>query len=513
MSRCVSSKNCVAGVVFGPALFVMLLLSGCAGSPTPTPGELAVATAATAAASITPTGVSASPSVPPPPPVGTVLPTLGPSSTPWPTLPPYTPGPLPRPPQAVTVQPVPTSSTPTPGPSATSIATSVAKSPANPTGNPGSINMVWGVETANDLTIWGGTYNELPVPSIANAQPIVAWKSPLRLVDMAISPDHLSLATLTIQSVITEEGVYPSWLSVINLSNNTVQDIPSYNNTDLYTEAYWLQSERILGWLDNSRLVTGGGNAWIATKDGSSYSRVSFPTEDSIASETALSPDTTTFFSFNRNGYWLYNTDGSNPRKIVDIANAKGVSDPLWSPTSKFISFTSPKQSLNDAGVIVADYHNLGVWVLDPNSGSQQLVSGEDAWNVDPVWSPDSSNIAFLRADRAVTDADEVYTRQPEGIDTNIYIADAKGSSIKQLTSFKSVRNSGLQWTSGNNLVLSSTAVSTNGLRALTAIAASGGAPTLLRSGAQGESLVHPLIFGSSLEPGMPRVGGGAVTP
>ncbi len=444
-----------------------------------------------------------SPTAPPiPSPVGTfTYPSPQPADTPGPT---WTPAPLPRPPAPTILAFITTTPNPLPSPPPSPFATvTQAVTPGRPVSKASAAaNIAWGAETPNDLTIWTGAYDD-SVPNIVDAKAIVKWASPLKLVGMVVSPDHQSLAVLTLEPLIGE-GFPTYWLSVINLSNYTVQSIPDYDNHyDLYKYYYPRSPDRILGWIDNDKFVvqqTGDLVAAVAGKDGASYSRVPFPPQFSSAAYTALSPDRNRLFSDvgdsgGNGGFWTYNIDGTNPQKLVDMGSERESDYPAWSPDGKFISFLSPKISLRD-GTKWSDSHYMGLWLLNLATKEQKSISSENVWDVDPTWSDDSSKIAFLRADAPITDNDRgIWYGAPETVYTNIFIANISNLTPTRLTHFDKVSNSGLQWTPGGSLLLASTSGSSSGLRNLGVVSTSDGTFTMLIAGSTNESLVHPLIF------------------
>lgn len=369
-------------------------------------------------------------------------------------------------------------------------------------------NLAWGVETTGALTIWVGNYSDAPVPSVSAARPVVLWSTPLRLVDMAVSPDHRSLAVISVTSENVGEGDVPFWLSVIDLSDNTVQVVPSDSDHDLYASYIRRSPDSILGWLDNQRLAVqpahSPSRAVLATADGTSYADVPFPPWPSFASESALSPDGSTFLSFvgggrsANDGFWLYDPDGGNPRWVLDQSQARSPFRPRWSPDGRRISFVSPWIGVGADGRKATTYRRAGVWVFDLDGAAPWSVSGDADWNVAPAWSHDGSKIAFLRADAPITPDDgTVFFGRPEKVNTNVYITAAREPAPRRLTSFTGKKNTNLEWTPGGNLILSSTAglAGSTGLLGLLAVNAGNGVAVPLLSGAPGQSLTEPVFF------------------
>ncbi len=462
------------------AVFI-LALSGCAVASTPAQPVVAVPTSGTP---------TTAPTVPPP--VGTIEP---PTTTPAPILPTGTPAPLPRPPQATSL-PIGTITPGTPTPSAKAVDSS-------------NINIAWGVATDNDLTIWVGTYSDTPSPSISNSRAIVKWATPLTLLDLAVSPDHQSLAVLTFSATASGEGGTPGWLSVINLTDNSVQDIPDYNNHyDLYSYYYIRPPNKILGWIDNSSFAVQQSIEGVvsAGKNGATYSLVPFPQggyQGTLAIDSALSADRTTVFSElsgNDSGFWLYNIDGSNPKQLVDGTTAKQTYSPNWSPDAKYISFLSDQLATPEpSGITGVTSQYIGVWLLDLGTKSQNPVGAGSTWDVDPTWSNDSAKIAFLRSDSVVTD-DKVWYARPDKVSTNIFVASVSDLTPHQLTQFQATNNSDLQWTDSGNLIMASMAGSNGpppgvGLPNIIAVSGQDGSTTMLVQAGSGQSLEHPQIL------------------
>lgn len=504
------------------ATVAAVLLSGCDRASAPAQHSVvAMATSATSVASTTPIIsptlpptlpatlpplASPSPSSSPPPPPPPVDTFEAPTTTPAPILPTGTPAPLPRPPQATSL-PLVTSTpgTATPGTPVLDTPTASAKAPGKAPGKPldnQGVNIAWGVASDTGLTIWVGTYSDTPSPSIANSRAIVKWATPLTLLDMAVSPDHQSLAVLTYNAAESGEQGTPGWLSVINLNDNSVQNVPNYDNHyDLYSYFYSQSTTKMLGWIDNSTFMVqkSFGAAVAVGKDGASYSLVPFPQggyQSEIALESALSSDRATIFSQlnggDKSGFWLYGIDGSNPAQLLDGTTAKQLDTAQWSPDAKYISFIAPQA---EGGGITDQY--LGIWLLDVAAKTQNAISGENTWDVDPAWSSDSSKIAFLRSDEPNAD-DLAHYYNPEKLNTNIFFAGVSDLTPHQLTKFQGTNNSDLEWTDGGNLVLASTSGSSNPgteLPNLIAVSGKDGTVTTLVSGSSNEAIEHPTLF------------------
>jgi Tol biopolymer transport system component len=283
--------------------------------------------------------------------------------------------------------------------------------------------------------------------------------------------------------------------------------MPDYSNYAVYAQFYGRGHDRILGWLDTARAAVQRQDASvsivIAARDGSSYSVL--PTGD--VSEAALSPDRQTFFSLSGvdgRSFSLFDINGNTISTLLS-GEAKASHYPVWSPNGNYISFAAAGQSLLN-GTLYPDYTKSGVWLLDLSKPSQQLVSGDDVWNSTPAWSLDSAKFAFLRADGTVSPGN-VWFNHPEGADTNVFIADVSSLAVQQLTKFTGVKSTGLQWTPGGNILVSSTVAGTSGTRGIVAVSSTTGNAVSLVSSAPSQQLEHPTLFISGGLPGMPKTG------
>lgn len=94
-------------------------------------------------------------------------------------------------------------------------------------------------------------------------------------------------------------------------------------------------------------------------------------------------------------GIWIMSADGSNPHFVP---NTKGGVQPSWSPDGKTIVFASPP-------------HSWGLYTVSSNGSNLQLLRqpprrGSRAEDMNPVWSPNGSHIAFT----------EVAETRPQGL-------------------------------------------------------------------------------------------------
>lgn len=101
------------------------------------------------------------------------------------------------------------------------------------------------------------------------------------------------------------------------------------------------------------------------------------------------SPDGTQIaFRVHYQSIWVVNADGSGPRALTQLADARSAGRPSWSPAGDKIAF-----SLSRGG------ENSDIYVMK-GSGSDvvRLTDGEGDYET-PVWSPTDDSIAYVQRD------------------------------------------------------------------------------------------------------------------
>jgi Tol biopolymer transport system component len=116
------------------------------------------------------------------------------------------------------------------------------------------------------------------------------------------------------------------------------------------------------------------------------------------------------------NARWVLFTvrpDGSGNARVPIDGLPDDANHPVWSPDGTQIAFdmSSPGPSPEEGG-------NLDVYVVDADGSDLTRLTTEDGWDYQPVWSPDGSQIAFVRS------------RPSE----DIWVMDADGTNPARLT-------------------------------------------------------------------------------
>jgi TolB protein len=138
---------------------------------------------------------------------------------------------------------------------------------------------------------------------------------------------------------------------------------------------------------------------------------------------------------FGGGSLYTINADGTHVTKILDDGTDRLNWLPAWSPDGKRIAFTSNR----------GDGTAYQIYTLAPDGSDIQPLTdsktdpGTNSDRVWPVWSPDGKQIAFL--------AGHVSFQVPEGGTYDVYVMNADGSNVRQLTHVNNV-TLGLAWSS-----------------------------------------------------------------
>jgi TolB protein len=99
-------------------------------------------------------------------------------------------------------------------------------------------------------------------------------------------------------------------------------------------------------------------------------------------------------FESNRSGnieIWTMKSDGTN---LARITNGDGPHwNPVWSPDGKRIAYTTDKLG-EEAGL--HNWRNYNIWVANPETQKEMLITGEEQIDWNPVWSPDGKKIVYV---------------------------------------------------------------------------------------------------------------------
>ena len=109
--------------------------------------------------------------------------------------------------------------------------------------------------------------------------------------------------------------------------------------------------------------------------------------------------------------------DGSGSSSSGQPPPRHGV-EPAQSPDGRRIAFTSYR-----------DFVNYEIYVMDADGGRPENLTLHQAYDVNPAWSPDGERIAF------VSDRNGDVEIRPWRNNTDIYVMDAAGSGVEQVTS------------------------------------------------------------------------------
>ncbi len=221
----------------------------------------------------------------------------------------------------------------------------------------------------------------------------------------------------------------------------------------------------------------GNAEIYVMNPDGSGQTRLTFNASNEFCPD--WSPDGTQIaFESDRDDarplacfprcvskLYVMNADGTGERRLMDLPGTEG--HPDWSPDGQSIAFQSDRN---------ADGKNE-IYAVPLDGGEPRLVIGDAFDNTAPDWSPDGQQIAFSSTrdgglDLFVVNADGTGLREvidtgkndyfpdwsPDGTEIlffaaiwpslrqDIYIVDADGANLQQLTNTPRAAEESAQW-------------------------------------------------------------------
>jgi Tol biopolymer transport system component len=184
---------------------------------------------------------------------------------------------------------------------------------------------------------------------------------------------------------------------------------------------------------------TGDDLILLVDAEGGRFERVDVPP---FTYDVAFSPDgARVLYAVSRGlGFgsevWMMDRDGQNRERII-YAPAHIVAYPRWSPIGDRIAYIR----MPDSNVPFT----IGELVLADGAGrdARVIVQADAGHGYPPVWSPDSTLVAFVVRENQESGAADVAAPY---LESNIYLADAASGRVRAMTRFKGVLTDGPTW-------------------------------------------------------------------
>lgn len=120
-------------------------------------------------------------------------------------------------------------------------------------------------------------------------------------------------------------------------------------------------------------------------------------------------------------GWMVMDADGSNLRQLGYLGTPACLQPPIWSPDSRWLALVvsnSPESDCRDWSQEA--FRDINILIIDPETGeSRPILPDGNTGNLDPAWSPDGSQIAFVSIRSGTTE---------------IWVVDVYGNNLRQLT-------------------------------------------------------------------------------
>jgi len=116
---------------------------------------------------------------------------------------------------------------------------------------------------------------------------------------------------------------------------------------------------------------------------------------DAVTSPVWSPDDRQLAFSGTRGGIsdiYIVNSDGKNLRQMTN--DKYGDLQPAWSPDGRRIAFASDRSPETDLSIL--KFPKWRINVMDAQSGAIEVLPGQGGLNLNPQWSPDGRELAFI---------------------------------------------------------------------------------------------------------------------
>ncbi|MGI8401854.1 MAG: hypothetical protein ACR2NS_09690 [Gemmatimonadaceae bacterium] len=123
--------------------------------------------------------------------------------------------------------------------------------------------------------------------------------------------------------------------------------------------------------------------------------RIDLPSVDAIWSPVWSPDDRQIAFSGTRGGLtdiYVVDVDGKNLRQLTN--DEYGDMQPAWSPDGKQIAFASDRGP--ETNLAILKFSKWRIAVIDVQSAAIEVLPGQDGLNLNPAWSPDGRQVAFI---------------------------------------------------------------------------------------------------------------------
>lgn len=118
---------------------------------------------------------------------------------------------------------------------------------------------------------------------------------------------------------------------------------------------------------------------------------------------------------------YVIDSDGTNQRRLTDVHNLHAFSS--WSPDATRFAFSSDREinRVESGAMLSGSWH---IYVMNADGSNQRKLTHDPADDMNPLWSPDGTTIAFTRNARSP---------RPGPVSSSVYVMDLDGNNVRKL--------------------------------------------------------------------------------
>ncbi len=159
---------------------------------------------------------------------------------------------------------------------------------------------------------------------------------------------------------------------------------------------------------------------WITDAKGNEHRKIYTSDAQSVA--FSWSPDGNTI-AFLSDGLMVIDIDGNNLRTVGKHTSIGFGFRIAWSPDSRQLAYTSGGQFIKSVtGVEMDTFANSNIYLVEIASSEERMLLTDDFTGIDPTWSPDGSQLAFVSKHSGTSE---------------IWLINVDGSNLRQITNEK----------------------------------------------------------------------------
>lgn len=255
----------------------------------------------------------------------------------------------------------------------------------------------------------------------------------------AVEENSSSVLNFSLDSILAYLPSPDNQLAAINVLGAEFRSVQIVALNGTLHKVIGRQPCTLIGWTSKDEVVILGqtdtdfGTFRVKIKE-DQYVKLNVPNN---AYEAAISPDGSKLAYFSTSSplgggeLWIMNLDGSAKKRLF-VEKQLRLRTLEWAPNSRAVAFIRIKDNPDTGFTPTGE-----IWTLSLTDNSAKQLSLGGAHDAAPIWSPDSTALAYLAVDNP---NDAIFLNSPRGMISNLWVINTSDLMRKQLTSLSGKR-------------------------------------------------------------------------